>query len=980
MSVNFKSPLTSANTNSAFVSRTQDTSMIGQLDNQNSTDASSTTTGAIKTAGGLGVAKKGYINQVFVNSLAGSKALISSSTKEVVESTVTDAELEELSGITGNVQNQIDAKANDVAVVHNTGNETVAGIKTFTDDTNFGGNVVISGDLTVNGTTTTINTQNLDVEDKNVTINKNGSDATAEGAGLSIDRTGVDGSIIYQNSLASRWKAGDLGSESEVITASTTQILTGEKTVYDFNVNADLTISQTVDSTTTGSSATVPAPTGTVRLTNASLVSIASIDDVKNGKIVILTNRTGAAVDIKDNAGSPASLGISTGTGNDFTFENNSSVLLSYDSIAQRWFLLGGTGSGSGGGTKNYLTSYLGNKGNGNFESNSTNGWSLFNTTLTSGIPTGSITAGAASITNFAATATGKLAGKYSLNTASSAAWAAGQGFVSDAFTIDAEDQAKVIEFKGYYAIQSGAANGNFSGTSSNTFAVYIYDVTNSAWIQPAGVYSIVQSSGAGILGGTFQTTSNSTQYRLAIVCVNASAGAISINWDDFSFGPQVTTLGGIATDWQPYTPTISAFGTTTNTNFFWRRVGDSIDIKGSFTSGTSTASQASISLPSGLQVSAEKASTVINNVFGVGGLSVSGDPIVMHALGGGLTLNFGRQGPSSVGLNTFNGNQVAVSTQNVSIEALAIPITGFGTSSPVLASDSSEGRVVAAKALRSAGQSLTHATETTVDLDAIEIDTLGSIDLTANTIKVIVSGVYRVSVDLQFGLPIGQPIDSYVTFWKNGSPYATLDRKSYTTTGFTGVVGLSGSVLINLVAGDVILFRAYQANALSGAYFMTGSFELQRVPGNQAIAASETVAMRAVGTATGTLAASYNKITWPTVQVDTHGRYSSGTYTISTPGLYEVSAQVSITGGTITAGNPCSIQLRKSGSAFSTNLIRAAVSTGNGTAPVAATGFVRCVAGDTIEAYSYTVYGTPSYSPLLDSSEFYFQVKRIGN
>ena len=50
------------------------------------------------------------------------------------------------------------------------------------------GTLTISGNLNVTGTTTTVNTTNLDVTDKNITIAKgNTSDATADGAGITID-------------------------------------------------------------------------------------------------------------------------------------------------------------------------------------------------------------------------------------------------------------------------------------------------------------------------------------------------------------------------------------------------------------------------------------------------------------------------------------------------------------------------------------------------------------------------------------------------------------------------------------------------------------------------------------------------------------------------------------------------------------------------------------------------------------------------
>lgn len=50
------------------------------------------------------------------------------------------------------------------------------------------GNLVVTGDLTVNGDTVTANVGTLDVEDKNITVNKSSGDssATANGAGLTI--------------------------------------------------------------------------------------------------------------------------------------------------------------------------------------------------------------------------------------------------------------------------------------------------------------------------------------------------------------------------------------------------------------------------------------------------------------------------------------------------------------------------------------------------------------------------------------------------------------------------------------------------------------------------------------------------------------------------------------------------------------------------------------------------------------------------
>ena len=58
------------------------------------------------------------------------------------------------------------------------------------------GNVVIPGNLTVSGTTTTVNSTTLDVADKNITIANGAADAAAaDGAGLSV--AGASATILY---------------------------------------------------------------------------------------------------------------------------------------------------------------------------------------------------------------------------------------------------------------------------------------------------------------------------------------------------------------------------------------------------------------------------------------------------------------------------------------------------------------------------------------------------------------------------------------------------------------------------------------------------------------------------------------------------------------------------------------------------------------------------------------------------------------
>ena len=102
----------------------------------------------------------------------------------------------------------------DSRYVNLTGDETIAGNKTFSN------NITIAGNLSVEGTTTTIDSTTLNIGDNTLELNYGGSQTT--GGILIKDATGgstVSGSLLWDSSN-DFWKAGKLGSESEVITTS----------------------------------------------------------------------------------------------------------------------------------------------------------------------------------------------------------------------------------------------------------------------------------------------------------------------------------------------------------------------------------------------------------------------------------------------------------------------------------------------------------------------------------------------------------------------------------------------------------------------------------------------------------------------------------------------------------------------------------------------------------------------------------------
>jgi len=115
-------------------------------------------------------------------------------------------------------------------------------------------NVTIPGNLTVNGTTTTVNSAVLDVADANITINVGGTDVSSEGAGLTVQRIGFDGVLSYSDALTSKFQIGTSSLQREIATVSDNQTITNKNIESSSNTItgiANVNISATADINTT---------------------------------------------------------------------------------------------------------------------------------------------------------------------------------------------------------------------------------------------------------------------------------------------------------------------------------------------------------------------------------------------------------------------------------------------------------------------------------------------------------------------------------------------------------------------------------------------------------------------------------------------------------------------------------------------------------------------------------------------------------
>ena len=326
----------------------------------------------------------------------------------------------------------------------------------------------------------------------------------------------------------------------------------------------------------------------------------------------------------------------------------------------------------------------------------------------------------------------------------SSAATTAGNFLASDAFTISTADQAKPLTVQFYYTPSSNPTNGNFSGTSSNSFGIALYDVTtggSTGWIMPAGVWSMTQNSGVGIATATFQTTAASTQYRLVIFNANATSGAITLKFDRFFVGPQTRPLGFVGTDWVASTSvTTSGFGTISNLVYKSRRVGDSLQVYCAFTAGTVAASQAQIGVVyqnAALTVDTSKSGVAqLCGQFGSNSASATffAESIISPSANQ-TYVNVGVQSSTTSLLVAANGSVATSSSTNVQC-TFTVPIVGW--SSQVQSASDTDTRVIDFRAIKTSG-SITAATAIT--FDSVTKDSAGAYNTGTGVYSVPVAG-----------------------------------------------------------------------------------------------------------------------------------------------------------------------------------------------------------------------------------------------
>mgnify|MGYP003338902722 CR=1 FL=1 len=121
-------------------------------------------------------------------------------------------------------------------------------------------------------------------------------------------------------------------------------------------------------------------------------------------------------------------------------------------------------------------------------------------------------------------------------------------------------------------------------------------------------------------------------------------------------------------TPWTEYTPgNLQGWGTATSINIAWRRVGESLELRGDFTTGTVTGSEAQIGFPLTLNITGDAATTTMAGVYSIDGASAVGTGYVI-ATSGDTYVNFAildiRDASPKNGLLAINGNDLFSTTR----------------------------------------------------------------------------------------------------------------------------------------------------------------------------------------------------------------------------------------------------------------------------------------------------------------------------
>lgn len=673
----------------------------------------------------------------------------------------------------------------------------------------------------------------------------------------------------------------------------------------------DTLVGKATTDTLTNKTLTSPvinSPTGIVK-GDVGLGNVDNTSDAtKNSAVATLTNKTltTPVVDVlsmTDQGSTPAS--PSSGTHKVYVKSDGKAYIL--DSTGTEVAM--GTGSGGD-------TNFIGNPD----AATATTGWATYADAAGTSPVDG--TGGAPSSTFTRSTAS-PLVGAASFLWTKSAANRQGEGFSYD-FTIDSAYQAKVLQISFEYLVASGTFVAGTSTTDSD-MTVWIYDKTNGVLISPTTQRLFANSSTISTTFiSNFQSASNSTSYRLIVHTGSTSASAYTLKFDEFKVTPSKYVYGTTVTDWQSYTPTWSGLtiGNATQ-RFFWRRVGDTMEVTGNFIFGTTSSATGTIkfSLPSGYNADGNKlpgsqvgASSYTRVGYATAYVSgVKSYFMILQDIGSLNTFYMSGKDGATVVDPMNNTSFTWANLSEIQIVGMQLPIAGW--SSSVQTSDQADSRVIAANAYLNSAQSMT-TTAAPVQFNVVDFDTAGAYNTSTYTYTCPCAGYYSVDASLTAQASAGNFIYGYI--YKNGA--SLVRNQAALASGADVSLKVSRTVKCN--AGDTLqIYVQGSATVALEVGSIWNYLSISRLSQASLMSATESVTCRYSSSNTPTVSTypTATALAFNTKTYDSHGAYNTttGLFTAPTSGKYRVICKPSLTAARAATSGFLYFELQKNGSLY---------------------------------------------------------------
>lgn len=638
------------------------------------------------------------------------------------------------------------------------------GTGTGTNTINIGG---ASSTVNITGSVNNQNVTNLNVSDKLVTINDGGAADSGGSSGLEIEEDGVATGYLQTASDRNSWKfkapnaAGIVtlapgASDDDVVLRQATQTLTGKSIDADTNTitnieNADIKAGAAIarNKTAVGTADHVVINDGSgVFSSEATLAKSRGGTAQDNSSVTFPASGTIPTLDgtqvftNKDIDGGTASnsnrLTVPKNTKSNLDGLDRKEATVVYASDEDKLYYDDGSslrpvGSGGGSGGKNYLEDL--------YDGSSVQGISTYDDGASATIVDAD--GGTASeISAAALNSSTPLRGTSSQRLSKTAADAQGQGWVIP-IDVDPADyeggKPLFIQFR--YKTSAAYATGDIR--------MQVYDVDGSAILNVTSLSnsdgSLNASSDTTLYTGVFYPNPSNDDYRIAFHITSTNASAWDLDIIDLKVGPDSPVPGAIITEEQSYTPTFTGLGTVTNINFKWRRIGSKVQIRGKFTTGTRTATEARISLPSGLT-----SSSAIPTVQSAGTMNYGATTTTTYMVLTEPSVTYMTLGYNSAASGSFDkalGNAIFANSVNIGFLA-EVPIEGW-TASAALSTTEAMLQTAKFKATKNGTQNIGASTDTKVTSWTVTKDNLGWWDATNHRYVVKRTGRYNVAAGL---------------------------------------------------------------------------------------------------------------------------------------------------------------------------------------------------------------------------------------